>query len=85
MDDLTGAAAAFRKLSPPKHTPQSCHWGQPTLFLAFPEWLGAWDVPWTCCHPARSGPLETIAVCTTCPLWNPLEAGGEARRLREPV
>ena len=56
--------------SGPRHTPQACRWGAPTLTLRFPEWVSAWDAPWTCRHPAHSGPLETAETCATCPEWN---------------
>ena len=53
----------------PTGTPQSCHWGASTLDFAFPDWLNAWETPWTCCHPKHSGPLETCDTCATCRDW----------------
>ena len=50
-------------------TPQSCHWGASTLDFAFPDWLNAWETPWTCCHPKHQGPLETVETCTVCQEW----------------
>jgi hypothetical protein len=68
MDSTIGAAA---NLAPgPKRTPQTCRWGDLTLFQPFPEWLSAWDSPWMCHHPAHSGPLETVDTCAPCPDWN---------------
>ena len=70
MDLLTGAApTSLANASVPRRTPQSCRWGQPTLFLPFPVWLSAWDAPWSCCHQAHRGPLEETWVCATCPDW----------------
>ena len=69
MDALTGAAETLNSASRTKRTPQSCRWGQVTLFLAHPEWLCAWDSPWSCSHPAHAGPLEATDTCTTCPDW----------------
>src|SRR5262249_42302957 len=61
MDPSTGGAAAHLTNVPTlRHSPQACRWGDSTLYMAFPEWLGAWDTPWTCRHPAHAGPLETV-------------------------
>jgi hypothetical protein len=51
------------------HGVQFCRWSAATLDLPYPHWLGAWDCPWTCCHPRHEGPLETADTCTTCPDW----------------
>jgi hypothetical protein len=74
MDRSIGAAANLASGS--KRTPQACRWGDATLYQPFPEWLSAWDAPWTCCHPAHSGPLETVDTCTTCPDWRPASSKG---------
>ena len=63
------AGAPFRNASTPRQTPQACRWGDATLYATFPEWLSAWDSPWTCRHPAHPGLLETVDTCTTCPDW----------------
>ena len=60
-------AAANRAAT--RQTPQACRWGASTLNQRFPEWVSAWDSPWTCRHPSHSGPLETADICTTCPDW----------------
>ena len=73
MDPSTGAAASPTNASGPRRTPQACRWGDSTLYMAFPEWLSAWDSPWSCRHPAHSGPLETVETCTVCPDWRPRE------------
>ncbi len=80
MDDATRAADTLGDARRPKRTPQSCRWGQTTLFLAFPEWLSAWDSPWSCRHPAHKGPLETVDTCTTCPDWNQVDGSGNHRQ-----
>ena len=72
MDDVTGAADTLSNaLSSPGSTgtPHSCRWAEVTLFLSYPEWLGAWDTPWSCRHPAHKGPLETVDTCASCPDW----------------
>ena len=67
MDRSIGAAAHLA--SGPKRAPQTCRWGDATLFQPFPEWLSACDTPWTCHHPAHPGPLETVDTCTACRDW----------------
>ena len=71
MDAMTGAAADPSNASEPRlrRTPQSCHWGETTLFLAYPVWLSAWDSPWSCTHRAHTGPLDFPETCTACPDW----------------
>jgi hypothetical protein len=71
MDTSTGAVDTPSDARQPRRAVFSCHWGQPTLFLSFPDWLSAWDTPWFCSHPAHTGPLETGETCTTCPHWTP--------------
>jgi hypothetical protein len=75
-----GAATNLSKVSGPRQTPQTCRCGDSTLYMAFPEWLNAWDSPWTCRHPAHPGPLETIDTCTTCPDWRSREHPNDLRR-----
>ena len=74
MDRSIGAAANPAPVA--KRTPQACRWGDATLDRPFPEWLSAWDDPWTCRHPAHSGPLETVDTCLTCPDWRPAQPKG---------
>jgi len=69
MDRSIGAAN--RNAANYVRTPQACRWGDSTLYTAFPEWLSAWDAPWSCRHPAHEGPLETVETCTKCPDWRP--------------
>ena len=57
-----------------RHGPQDCRWGDSTLYTAYPEWLSAWDAPWTCRHAAHAGPLETAETCATCPDWRPRDS-----------
>ena len=70
MDRSTGAPLHVAAPSP-RHAPQACHWGDSTLDKTFPAWLNAWEWPWTCCHPAHAGPLETVETCAACPDWRP--------------
>ena len=69
MDATTGAAETLRNAVGVRRAPQSCRWGETTLFLAYPDWLSAWDSPWSCSHPSHKGPLETAESCATCPDW----------------
>jgi hypothetical protein len=69
MDASTGPVTLSSNASVPRRTPQSCFWGRSTLYLAYPAWLDAWDSPWSCCHPAHTGPLETVETCVACPHW----------------
>jgi hypothetical protein len=71
MDRSIGALG--RTASPPVRTPQSCRWGDATLYTTFPVWLSAWDAPWTCTHPAHTGPLDTTETCGYCRDWRPHE------------
>jgi hypothetical protein len=73
MDTVTGPADVLHYGQKPRRTPQSCRWGQSTLYLTYPDWLLAWDTPWTCNHPDHKGPLETVETCATCPHWAPAE------------
>jgi hypothetical protein len=54
---------------------QLCRWTKPTLLLPFPFWLDSESSPWSCLRDGPPRPLETTAVCRTCPRW-------ETRRLR---
>ena len=69
MGPSAGAAADLSTASEARRTPQCCRWGVSTLYSPFPEWLSAWDSPWSCRHPAHEGPLETVDACITCPEW----------------
>jgi hypothetical protein len=69
MDVFTGAGS--RPHTPPRRTPQSCRWGESTLFLAYPEYLSAWDSPWSCGHPSHTRTLDATEMCDTCPEWAP--------------
>ena len=67
------------KLLPMSHTPQSCHWSVPTLFMPRPYWLSAWDSPWTCWNDGAIWELTSTDRCLECPLWKPRDVGhGEA-------
>jgi hypothetical protein len=79
MERSIGAAANLAS-GPTKQTPQGCRWGDSTLYQPFPEWLSAWDAPWTCRHPAHCGPLETVDICTACPDWKSAERPQDGRR-----
>ena len=73
MDRTIGAAT---NLNSPKQTPQACCWGDSTLYQPLPEWLNAWDAPWTCRHPGHPGPLETIDTCLNCSDWRSAKTSG---------
>ena len=69
----SGTGPNFGVVATPRHATHACRWGDSTLNMAFPEWLSAWDTPWTCRHPGHPGPLETVDTCATCPDWRPRE------------
>ena len=83
MESVTGPADTCSNASKSRRTPQSCRWGASTLYLAFPEWLSAWDSPWSCRYPSHQGPLETVDICITCPDWSLEGSHGERRRARQ--
>jgi hypothetical protein len=69
MVPSTGVAEHLGNSASPRHRPQGCRFGASTLDMAYPDWLSAWDSPWSCCHIAHPGPLETVEACATCPDW----------------
>jgi hypothetical protein len=73
MDPSVGATSSFEHASDTRRTAHACRWSYSTLYLSFPDWLDAWDTPWSCRHPAHTGPLETVETCATCPHWTPKE------------
>ena len=46
-----------------------CRWGEQTIDLPWPEWLDAWDAPWTCCRDPKPRRLLTTDECANCPRW----------------
>jgi hypothetical protein len=86
MEVLAGAAHTVKGVRLPAKTPQSCGSGQVTLFLSYPDWLSAWDSPWSCGHAAHRGPLEATDTCLTCPDWTPRAASDDQlARVRDQV
>lgn len=51
------------------HTPQRCRWAVPTLYLPLPNWLDAWEAPWTCYRDDVPRTLHTTEECLTCARW----------------
>jgi hypothetical protein len=49
----------------------TCRWAVPTLFLAPPIWLYAWDAPWTCVRHGAARVLASTDECCGCPGWEP--------------
>jgi hypothetical protein len=47
----------------------TCRWATPTLSLAAPFWLDAWDRPWACTRDTAPRALDTTDVCASCPRW----------------
>jgi len=80
MDATTGAADTPGQAPRPRRNPQSCRWGESTLYQTFPEWLSAWDSPWSCRHPVHTGPLETVDTCTACRDFRPRDPPDPHRR-----
>jgi hypothetical protein len=48
---------------------QQCRWAEATLFLAAPQWLDAWDYPWSCRSSGAFRPIPDTRVCRTCERW----------------
>jgi hypothetical protein len=59
-----------------EHGASTCCWACPTLYLATPIWLYAWDASWTCLRSPKPRVMGSTARCATCPNW---EAPTEAR------
>lgn len=53
------------------HNVQQCRWAESTLFLSAPEWLQAWDYPWSCRASGGFRPVADTRVCATCERWQP--------------
>jgi hypothetical protein len=57
-------------MSKAPQTVQRCRWAEPTLYQPNPQWLEAWDYPWSC---RRTGGairlIEDTTVCETCNRW----------------
>lgn len=53
------------------HAAHDCRWVEQTLDQPLPDWLEAWNAPWTCRRDSTPNPLLTTDVCTTCPRWQP--------------
>jgi hypothetical protein len=54
-----------------------CRWVEQTIDLPWPDWLDAWDAPWTCQRDLQARRLLTTVECATCPRW---ERGAKAVR-----
>jgi hypothetical protein len=57
------------------HPVQSCRWGTPTLFLAWPMWCDASRYEWSCTRIDPPTVLTDSANCQTCPRWEPMLYG----------
>jgi hypothetical protein len=55
----------------PDHGIQHCRWAESTLFLSAPEWLQAWDYPWSCRSTGSFRPITDTRTCQTCERWQP--------------
>lgn len=61
----------------PTNTVQRCRWAIPTLDLPLPNWLEAWDRPWSCRGDGMLKTLESTHECRTCPRWEARTEPGE--------
>ena len=52
-----------------RHTIQLCHWSEPTLFLAWPHWLEAERLPWSCHADGDPRLVEDPQRCAMCARW----------------
>jgi hypothetical protein len=62
--------------TPIEKTAHACRWAVPTLFLPLPDWLDAWDTPWTCRRDPQHRTLESTDECRTCLRWEARAAPG---------
>jgi hypothetical protein len=53
----------------PRHSPQTCRWGEQTLLQPMPLWLEAWKYAWSCVSGAAPRVLEDSDECAGCPHW----------------
>jgi len=56
-----------------------------TLDLPLPDWLEAWNAPWTCHRDPQARPLLTTDECATCARWQPRATAAGARATRPPA
>lgn len=47
----------------------NCKWAKPTLFLALPYWMNAWETPWTCEREGEPRHIRDTSECADCPHW----------------
>lgn len=52
-------------------TPQTCRWAEPTLYLPWPYWLDAWNMPWSCRRDGLPRLIETTGECGACARFEP--------------
>lgn len=48
---------------------QQCRWAESTLFLAAPQWLDAWEFPWSCRSTGTFQPVADTRACCACDRW----------------
>lgn len=51
------------------HSVQQCRWAESTLFLAAPQWLEAWEYPWSCRSSGSFHPIADTRQCRVCDRW----------------
>jgi hypothetical protein len=53
------------------HNVRECRWAEQTLQLAAPQWLDAWEFPWSCRASGGFRPIADTRVCLNCQRWLP--------------
>jgi hypothetical protein len=57
-------------------TVHRCRWAEPTLHLAAPQWLDAWEFPWSCHSWGTVRPIADTRICVECGRWVPCDRNG---------
>ena len=56
-----------------EHNVRQCCWAEQTLHLAPPQWLDAWEYPWSCRAAGTFRPIADTRLCADCHRWLPRE------------
>jgi hypothetical protein len=63
-----------------RRTIQACHWSEPTLFLAWPQWMDAEVYPWSCHADGDPQLVEDTERCAKCGRWAGRQPSADTRR-----
>ena len=52
------------------HSPRTCRWAQPAVFVPVPGWIALWQYSWSCLGDDGSRTvLDARAECGRCVRW----------------